>query len=153
MYAGMHVCTHAYAGTRRCTPAPKRAPTAPHPPPVIREGRTIHAHTHHLSPQHPTAPHQWRRIDALRSDSKRTTNPLGVSVPHKGRKSLKTAENRLAPTRKERAQKKPHKGASKIAVVCFSKYMRCSRILEHLPHARMIPASLRHYHAIFDSCT
>jgi len=98
MYAAVHVRTHAFAGAHRYTHAPKRTPTAPHPPPRTREGRTIHAHTHHPAPQTTTAPHQWRHTEALRSDSKRITNPLGVSVPHERRKSFKTAENSLVYT-------------------------------------------------------
>jgi len=98
MYAAVHVRTHAFAGAHRYTHAPKRTPTAPPPPPRTREGRTIHAHTHHPTPQTTTAPHQWRHTEALRSDSKSITAVSGTLIPPERRKSFKTAENSLVYT-------------------------------------------------------
>ena len=95
MYAAVHVRTHAFAGAHRYTHAPKRVPTAPHPPPLVREGRTIHAHTHHPAPQTTTAPHQWRHTEVPHKPSKSITAVSGTLIPPERRKSLKTAENRL----------------------------------------------------------
>ena len=84
------LCTHASVPH-----APKRGPTAPAPPPLVREGGTIHAHTHHHDPQSTTAPHHWRHTEAPHKPSKSITAPSGTLIPPERRKSLKTAENRL----------------------------------------------------------